>query len=672
MKRLKPLALSLSLLCLYHVPASAQTSTAVSGGVDVGLSSGLDMMLLNSSLLRNGDNVWERAREGFQMTEVNSELVRKQERYYASRPEYFKRTLDRSRKYLFFIMNEVERRGMPTELAFLPLVESSFNPLAMSPVGASGLWQFMPATGRQYGLEQTWWYDGRRDVTDATRAALDYLENLYGQFGDWSLALAAYNWGEGNVSRAIARVRARGEEPTFENINMPAETRSYVPKLLAVRNLLADPDKYGLKLERFQNKPYFVAVTTGKHMDIDIAAKMAGMSVPEFKELNPGFNLPVYAYKNGRQMLIPANHLEKFERNLAKWGDKPLMTWQVYTPSGSESVTDIAANYGMSSSELRSVNRLSGNTLAAGRPILVAMKGNTTSNPNLIDPDDSPISAPTMIAKADSAPLMTAELKQAPSAIAPAVQPVNQVVAAKTIEPAKAAPVTMPTPAPVLLAAAQPQPQATTLLAQAAPASPAIKAAEVKPALAATGSSADAVPATTTAAPQLTAAAPAQTSVPASVSAATEALALSSSAVSSPAPARAIAVADAAPAVSTNGRHTVGSGDTLYNISRRYNMSVAELKTLNGLNDDSVKLGQVLSVDKSNLATPTTLIAQQDSTPTRSTSSKVPFEYVAQKGDTLYSIARKFGVDHQDIKRWNSVSMANRLQPGQKVKILGL
>ncbi|MCW3481222.1 LysM peptidoglycan-binding domain-containing protein [Neisseriaceae bacterium JH1-16] len=673
MKRLKPLALSLSLLCLYQVPASAQTSTAVPGGVDVGLSSGLDMMLLNSSLLRNGDNVWERAREGFQMTEVSSELVRKQERYYASRPEYFKRTLDRSRKYLFFIMNEVERRGMPTELAFLPLVESSFNPLAMSPVGASGLWQFMPATGRQYGLEQTWWYDGRRDVTDATRAALDYLENLYGQFGDWSLALAAYNWGEGNVSRAIARVRARGEEPTFENINMPAETRSYVPKLLAVRNLLTDPDKYGLKLERFQNKPYFVAVTTGKHMDIDIAAKMAGMSVPEFKELNPGFNLPVYAYKNGRQMLIPANHLEKFEHNLAKWGDKPLMTWQVYTPNGSESVTDIAANYGMSSSELRSVNRLSGNTLAAGRPILVAMKGNTTSNPNLIDPDDSPSSAPMMIAKADpapaaksiSAPPITAELKQAPAA-----QPVIQVAATKAVEPAKTAPVAVPTPAPVLLAAAQPQSQPATVLAQAAPASPVVNAAEVKPAVAA--SSSKAMPAAT-AVPELAAASPAQTSVPASVSAATEALALTDNAVSSPAPARTIAVADATPVVSTNGRHTVGSGDTLYNISRRYNMSVAELKTLNGLNDDSVKLGQVLSVDKSNLATPTTLLAQQDGTPpARSTSGKAPFEYVAQKGDTLYSIARKFGVDHQDIKRWNSVSMVNRLQPGQKVKILGL
>ncbi|MDN0081791.1 LysM peptidoglycan-binding domain-containing protein [Crenobacter sp. SG2305] len=687
MKRFKPLALSLSLLCLYQITAPAQASTADSRGVDIGLSSGLDMMLLNSSLLRNGDNVWERAREGFQMTEVNSELIRRQERYYASRPEYFKRTLDRSRKYLFFIMNEVERRGMPTELAFLPMVESAFNPTAMSSVGASGLWQFMPSTGRQYGLEQTWWYDGRRDVTDATRAALDYLQNLYGMFGDWSLALAAYNWGEGNLSRAIARVRARGEEPTYENINMPAETRNYVPKLLAVRNLLADPAKFGLKLERFQNKPYFVAVTTGKHMDIDIAAKLADMSVSEFKELNPGFNLPVYAYKNGRQMLLPANRLEKFEHNLAKWGDKPLMTWQVYTPGGNESVADVAANYGMSASELRSVNRLAGYTLTAGRPILVAMKGNTNNGAPLIDRDDGTTTAPLMIAKADPAPaispaVITASLKQPQTPATITTTPAVKVAEVKNVESAKAVP-SVPATA-VAVAAAAPAPASTPAVAptiataamaatqpavaQAAPTSTPTKVADVNPAANQVANTPSAV------APQLALATPATTtSAPLNVSAATEALALADdAAVSSPAPARTIAVADAAPVVSTTGHHIVASGDTLYNISRRYNMSVADLKSLNGLTDDYVKLGQVLSVDKSNLATPTLLVQGNDTSRSKQGLSKVSGEYVAQKGDTLYSIARKFGVAHQDIKRWNRVSMANRLQPGQIVKIQGL
>ncbi|XLM21580.1 transglycosylase SLT domain-containing protein, partial [Chromobacterium piscinae] len=292
-----------------------------------------DMMLMNSSLLRNGDDVWKRVREGFQLDEVNADVIRRQERFYASRPEYFKRTLDRSRKYLFHIMNEVERRGMPTEIALLPMVESAFVPTASSRVGAAGLWQFMPATGRHYGLEQTWWYDGRRDVMDATRAALDYLQNLYAQFGDWNMALAAYNWGEGNLARSIARVQASGIKPTYENVRMPNETRNYVPKLLAVRNILLNPEKYGVRLDKFPNKPYFVAVSTGKHMNIDIAAKLAGISVAEFKELNPAFNLPVFAYKAGRQMLLPATKIDKFQANLDKW-DKPLLTWEVYMPKG--------------------------------------------------------------------------------------------------------------------------------------------------------------------------------------------------------------------------------------------------------------------------------------------------------------------------------------------------
>jgi membrane-bound lytic murein transglycosylase D len=230
---------------LHFPPSLAHADSGAfrqSVGVDEAQAAGLDMMLLNSSLLRNGDNVWERAREGFQLPEVNADIVRKQERLYSSKPEYFKRILDRSHKYLFHIMNEVERRGMPTEIAFLPVVESAFVPTANSPVGAAGLWQFMPATGRHYGLEQTWWYDGRRDIMEATRAALDYLQNLYAQFGDWNLALAAYNWGEGNLARAIARAQAAGLEPTYENIKMPNETRNYAPKLIAVRNILSQPE----------------------------------------------------------------------------------------------------------------------------------------------------------------------------------------------------------------------------------------------------------------------------------------------------------------------------------------------------------------------------------------------------------------------------------------------
>lgn len=298
MKPFAPLALALSLAF------SVAHADEAPGDPSQPMQVGMQLMQSNAHLLRNGDNVWARVREGFQLTEVDSELVRRHERLYSAKPEYLKRTLDRSKRYLFHIMNEVERRGMPTEIALLPLVESAFNPGAVSSAKAAGLWQFMPATGRHYGLEQTFWYDGRRDVLGATNAALDYLENLYAMFGDWSLALAAYNWGEGNVSRALEKNRAKGLPEEFSAIRLPNETRNYVPKLIAVRNILAEPERFGLKLDKFDNRPYFVAVSTGKHMDLDVAAKLAEMPMDEFKALNPAFNRPIYAHKPGRQLLV--------------------------------------------------------------------------------------------------------------------------------------------------------------------------------------------------------------------------------------------------------------------------------------------------------------------------------------------------------------------------------
>lgn len=601
MNRFTPLALSLSFAFLFASAAHADGAFRQSVGVDEGLASGLDMMLLNSSLLRNGDNVWERAREGFQLPEVNADIVRRQERFYASKPEYFRRTLDRSRKYLFHIMNEVERRGMPTELALLPLVESAFVPTAKSHVGASGLWQFMPATGRHYGLEQTWWYDGRRDVMEATRAALDYLENLYGQFGDWNIALAAYNWGEGNVSRAIARLQASGQEVTYENIRMPNETRNYAPKLLAVRNILNDPAKFGVRLDKFPNKPYFVAVSTGKHMNIDIAAKLAGVSIGEFKELNPAFNLPVYAHKNGRQMLIPAAKADKFQANLAKW-DKPLLTWEVYTPPADANVSLIASEHGMSAGQLMSANNLSSSSLKAGQPVLVAMSKDQRD----IRPLDATDTA--LPESGDNATL----LAQA--------------------ETPRAAPA-------VMVASAQAVPQAPPVAQVQTP------------------------PAAGQAAPALAAAPEAP-----------------------PAPAKTVLVAAATTATAdADGNYTVAAGDTLYSVARRFNLSLDDLKTANQLDSNTVLVGQVLNVNKT-LDKGVTLLAdsrasqaQQDALlkvsglqiNQRATGS-VPAEYVVQRGDTLFSIARRFGVNHNDIQRWNDSRQLTRLQPGQKVRIQGL
>ncbi|NWK76839.1 LysM peptidoglycan-binding domain-containing protein [Aquitalea sp. LB_tupeE] len=659
MKRITPLALSLSFA--FSLPALAHADSGAfrqSVGVDEAQAAGLDMMLLNSSLLRNGDNVWERAREGFQLTEVNADIVRKQERLYSSKPEYFKRILDRGHKYLFHIMNEVERRGMPTEIAFLPVVESAFVPTANSPVGAAGLWQFMPATGRHYGLEQTWWYDGRRDIMEATRAALDYLQNLYAQFGDWNLALAAYNWGEGNLARAIARAQAAGLEPTYENIKMPNETRNYAPKLIAVRNILSQPEKYGIRLDKFPNKPYFIAVSTGRHMDIEVAAKMAGMSVAEFKELNPAFNLPVYAHKPGRQMLIPLAKADKFDYNLAHW-DKPLLSWQVYTPTADENVASVAERYGMSPGELQNVNKLGSRNLTAGRPLLVALRGKSDGATPLDSTDNNLTTNDSLIASAKPQPV--------------------------TIVAEQAKPVTVAINTPTV---AKQQPLAASIRPVAETSSPAITVASAEQSVTPSTSTAAAV--TTSTIPALNSVATVSANVadvaetvaakPASkpqVLAKAEAPSLPSGNTPPPKPLEA-RLASVNPAAS---QHTVVGGDTLFNISRRYNVSVADLKSYNNLSDNTVKLGQVIRVKPNPLASNTMLAeavpapsAQDEalvkvSSGTTAATGAVPAEYVVQRGDTVYSIARRFGVNHADIQRWNDANQLIRLQPGQRVRI---
>lgn len=653
MKKLTPLALSvtlaLTLPSLAHADDISPFASTPGRSVDDGLSAGLDMMLLNATALRNGDSVWTRAREGFQMAEVNPELVRRHERNFAGKAAYFKRTMDRGRKYLFHIMNEVERRGMPTEIAFLPVVESAFVPGAQSHVGASGLWQFMPATGRQYGLEQTWWYDGRRDVMESTRAALDYLQNLYTMFGDWSLALAAYNWGEGNLSRAIAKVRARGEMETYENIQMPAETRNYVPKLLAVRNLLLEPEKFGLKLDAFPNKPTFVATSNGRHMNIDVAAKLAEISVAEFKELNPAFNLPVYAHKPGRQMLLPANKLHKFETNLAKW-DKPLLTWQVYVPDSDTTTSQLASQFDMNPNELITANSIKGsNLLPAGRPVLVALRSNTPA-PALDSTDvpAQPAEAATLVAfAANSGPM---------EAVTPAAAPArNEPARAEVVRSADSAPQRVLQRAEPARSegqpATRPAPRSETIAVTRNESKPDIIRAEpVK-------------------------AEPVRIEVARTETVRSE-------------PLRQVALrSDNAGALGDNipvsnpdkvvnvaaGLHTVASGDTLYNISRRYGMTVADLRNLNSLVDDTVKLGQVLKVIGSNVAAAPAASATDSSALRPASFSRqagnVSVDYVVQRGDTVFSIARKFGVSHTDILRWNNPEQLATLQPGQKVRV---
>ncbi|MBC7726617.1 MAG: transglycosylase SLT domain-containing protein, partial [Microbacteriaceae bacterium] len=232
-------------------------------------------------------DLWDRIRHGFAMPELDSDLVRDREQWYATRPDYIQRMTERSSKYLFHIVEELERRNMPTELALLPYIESAFNPQAVSSAKAAGMWQFMPATGTYFELKQNIFRDDRRDVLASTRAALDYLQKLYGMFGDWHLALAAYNWGEGSVSRAIARNQKAGLGVGYLDLNMPAETRLYVPKLQAVKNIVAHPEQFRTELPLIENHPYFQTVDITRDIDVALAARLADVKADDFKALNP-------------------------------------------------------------------------------------------------------------------------------------------------------------------------------------------------------------------------------------------------------------------------------------------------------------------------------------------------------------------------------------------------
>jgi membrane-bound lytic murein transglycosylase D len=316
-------------------------------------------------------DLWERVRAGFTIPDMDNQLVRKWENYYASRPEYLNRIIKRGTPYLYYVVNEVEKRGMPMEIALLPMIESAFNPKAESSVKAAGMWQFMPATGKDYGLERTWWYDGRRDVVAATSAALDYLSGSYSQFGDWELALASYNWGPTAVARAIAKNEAANLGTQFIDLRMPDETRNYVPKLLAVRNIIANPQAYGVNITSLPNKAYFATLTVGKHMDVKVAAELAETPVEELLRLNPGFIRPVIAYKDDRALVLPVSKVAIFEKNLAEY-DKPLLNWQPYVTKQGESLDKLAESFGIESSELKNINDIaSRDRIARGQTILV-------------------------------------------------------------------------------------------------------------------------------------------------------------------------------------------------------------------------------------------------------------------------------------------------------------
>lgn len=303
-------------------------------------------------------DLWDRIRRGFAMPDLQHELVQDREQWYAARPDYMQRMTERSSKYLFHIVEELERRGMPTELALLPYIESAFNPQAVSSAKAAGMWQFMPATGNYFDLKQNAFRDDRRDVLASTRAALDYLQKLYGMFGDWHLALAAYNWGEGSVGRAIARNQKQGLGTGYTDLNMPAETRMYVPKLQAVKNIVANPDAFRTELPHIENHPYFQTVEITHDIDVALVAQLAGIREEDFRALNPSFNRPVILAAGTPQILLPWDNAKVFQRNLEARREGQYASWTVWSVPTNMTVAEAAQRAGMSENDLRSLNNI--------------------------------------------------------------------------------------------------------------------------------------------------------------------------------------------------------------------------------------------------------------------------------------------------------------------------
>ena len=321
-------------------------------------------------------DIWERIRRGFAMPDLQTDLVREREQWYAARPDSMLRMTERSRRYIFHIVEELERRNMPTELALLPFIESAFNPEAVSSAKAAGMWQFMPATGRYFDLKQNLFRDERRDVLESTRAALDYLQKLYGMFGDWHLALAAYNWGEGSVNRALARNRARGLPLNYTDLQMPHETRHYVPKLQAIKNIVAQPQLFNVQLPLIHNHPFFKTVSIERDIDVSVAARLAQVSLEDFKALNPQMNRPVILAAGTPQILLPWDNAAIFEQNLQRHADQPLATWTAWIAPRTLSVEEAARQVGTPAAVLRSVNNIpQGMKLKSGSTLLVHRKG---------------------------------------------------------------------------------------------------------------------------------------------------------------------------------------------------------------------------------------------------------------------------------------------------------
>lgn len=623
---------------------------------------GLAIMRLNSSILDQAPkqyfqsgSLWGALRQDFRMSEVNPELVRRHESKFIESRGYFDRIIARSKPYMYHIANEVKKRNMPAEAALLPFIESAFVTKAKSHVGASGVWQFMPATGRHYGLEKTPVYDGRHDVYAATDAALNYLQYLYGLFGDWPLAFSAYNWGEGNVGRAINRARAQGLEPTYENLRMPNETRNYVPKLLAVRNIIANPQSFGISISDIDNKPYFQAIELDHPIDNEAITRLAGITQSELLALNPAFNVPAFIPKSKRKLLLPVGSVQTFQSNYLNSSPDSLFSWEIYTPASKTALSDIASATGMSIADIKRLNNLNGNLVNAGRSILV-----TKNSPALQTAFES-------VASIDIDNTPDTYRSNMPA------EPVNITLSAVQAQPIQAAnvavtPIESATPAPKndsLIVQNQTGIEDTpqVLSQKQTPMPSEVKATE--PALNITQNGVQTEDELMQLIAQNNLRRLAEESVsnvvinvPDSVaehkiSAPSQHIVVANNKRQTRLETRIVRAADTDISPLHASIHRVVEGDTLFNIAKRYNVSVADLIVANNIKGNTIQKGQVLRLAQAK--------------PAKTHIDKV--SYTIRKGDTFKSISARFNINIDDIRRLNPD--LNTISPGQRIKLIG-
>ncbi|MDT8386340.1 MAG: LysM peptidoglycan-binding domain-containing protein [Thiogranum sp.] len=361
------------------LPPAAETDPGTAESEPV-LSNSTLLTATQSTAVRTPD-FWAGLRAGFMLPDLDNSTVAQHRNWYIRHPEYLERVAERAQQYAWYISREIRKRGMPAEIALLPIVESAYDPFAYSHGRAAGLWQFIPATGKHFGLRQDWWYDGRRDIVDSTRAALDYLEYLHKRFdGDWLLALAAYNSGEGTVSNAQRKNRKKGKPTDFSHLDLPRETRNYVPKLIALKQLVAAPDHYGVELTSIASQPYFEVVDTDTQIDLAVAADLAGIAIDALYRLNPGFNQWATAPEGPHRLLIPVAQLDVFRQAIAALPAEQRLKWHRHKVSNGETLSHIAKRYNTTVSALKVANDLGGHSIRAGSHIMVPLSSQEPGN----------------------------------------------------------------------------------------------------------------------------------------------------------------------------------------------------------------------------------------------------------------------------------------------------